>query len=64
MNHAMSDGIDIEPTRVYDVEDARNFLSGQGVDVDAIAPLVQGKFMSAFIRATKPVSCCAPGCCA
>jgi SAM-dependent methyltransferase len=56
--------IDIEPTRVYDVEDARTFLSGQGVDVDAIAPQVEGKFMSAFIRAVKPASCCAPGCCA
>jgi arsenite methyltransferase len=58
------DGIDIEPTRVYDIEDARTFLNGQGVDVDAIAPQVQGKFMSAFIRATKPANCCAPGCCA
>ena len=58
------DDIDIEPTRVYDIEDARAFLTGQGVDVDAIAPQVEGKFMSAFIRATKPASCCAPGCCA
>jgi len=58
------DGIDIEPTRVYKIEDARTFLTGQGVDVDAIAPQVEGKFMSAFIRATKPASCCAPGCCA
>jgi arsenite methyltransferase len=58
------DAIDIEPTRVYDIEDARTFLTGQGVDVDAIAPQVEGKFMSAFIRATKPASCCAPGCCA
>lgn len=57
------DDIDIEPTRIYDIEDARGFLSGQGVDVDAIAPQVEGKFMSAFIRATKPASCCAPGCC-
>ena len=57
------DGIGIEPTRVYNIEDARTFLSGQGVDVDAIAPKVEGKFMSAFIRATKPASCCAPGCC-
>jgi SAM-dependent methyltransferase len=48
------DGIEIEPTRVYDIEDARTFLGGQGVDVDAIAPQVEGKFMSAFIRATKP----------
>src|SRR5690349_2232482 len=58
------DDIDIDPTRIYDIEDARTFLGGQGVDVDAIAPQVQGKFLSAFIRATKPVSCCAPGCCA
>ena len=57
------DGIDVDPTRVYDVNDARAFLSGQGVDVDAIAPLVDGKFMSAFIRASKPQPCCAPGCC-
>jgi len=48
------DCIDIEPTRIYDIEDARTFLSGQGIDVDAIAPQVQGKFMSAFIRAVKP----------
>ncbi|MCU1328298.1 MAG: Methyltransferase type 11 [Bryobacterales bacterium] len=58
------DGIEIEPTRVYDIADARVFLEGQGVDVDAIASQVQGKFMSAFIRATKPgPACCAPGCC-
>ena len=58
------DEIDIEPTRVYNIEDARAFLTGQGVDVDAIAPQVDCKFMSAFIRARKPASCCAPGCCA
>jgi len=46
--------IDIEPTRVYNIEDARQFLTGEGIDVDAIAPLVEGKFMSAFIRAVKP----------
>ena len=57
------DGIDVEPTRIYNIEDARQFLSGQGLDVDAIAPLVQDKFMSAFVRATKPKGCCAPGCC-
>jgi SAM-dependent methyltransferase len=56
-------GIDVEPTRIYDIEDARTFLAGQGIDVDAIAPQVHGKFMSAFIRAVKPASCCAPGCC-
>ena len=54
--------IDVEPTRVYDVEDARTFLSGQGVDVDAMASAVEGRFMSAFIRATKPVGRCAPSC--
>src|SRR5882757_6674871 len=46
--------IDLEPTRVYRIEDAREFLSGQNIDVDAIAPQVDGKFMSAFVRAVKP----------
>jgi trans-aconitate methyltransferase len=57
--------IDIEPTRIYKVEDARAFLAAEGIDVDAIAPQVDGKFMSAFIRAIKPqpAACCAPGCC-
>jgi arsenite methyltransferase len=58
------DEIDIEPTRIYHVEDAREFLSGEGIDVDAIAPQVDGKFMSAFIRAVKPKTCCGPSCCA
>jgi SAM-dependent methyltransferase len=57
------EAIEIQQTRIYDIEDARSFLSGQGVDVDAMAPLVEGKFMSAFIRAVKPAACCAPGCC-
>ncbi|HEV3143310.1 MAG TPA: arsenite methyltransferase [Gemmataceae bacterium] len=47
--------IEIEPTRVYDIEDARQFLSGQGFDVDALVPEVADKFMSAFVRAVKPV---------
>jgi len=57
--------VELEPTRVYNLEDARAFLSGQGIDVDAIAPQVDGKFFSAFVRATKPATkpCCAPGCC-
>ena len=58
------DAIDIEPTRIYSIEDARQFLTGEGVDVDAVAPKVEGKFMSAFMRAKKPAACCAPGCCA
>ena len=65
--------IEVEPTRVYRVEDAREFLSEKGLDVDALAPQVDGKFLSAFVRATKPASattiesatksCCAPACC-
>lgn len=55
--------IELEPTRIYGIADARAFLSGQGIDVEAIASEVDGKFMSAFVRATKPQNCCAPGCC-
>ena len=58
------DNIDIEPTRVYSIEDARAFLSGQGLEVDALAREVGDKFISAFVRANKPATmCCAPGCC-
>ncbi|HUD64399.1 MAG TPA: arsenite methyltransferase [Candidatus Sulfotelmatobacter sp.] len=58
--------IEIEPTRIYRIEDAREFLSGQNIDVDAIALQVDGKFMSAFVRAVKPQPkepCCGPTCC-
>jgi arsenite methyltransferase len=60
--------IAIEPTRIYRVEDAREFLSEQGFDVDELAQQLDGKFLSAFIRAVKPVdpkggSCCGPACC-
>ena len=48
--------VSIEPTRVYRVEDARQFLAAQGVDADSIAPCVEGKFYSAFIRARKTVN--------
>jgi len=58
------EAIEIEPTRIYKIEDARAFLAGEGIDVDAIAPQVDGKFMSAFVRARKPqAACCSPGCC-
>jgi arsenite methyltransferase len=58
------DDASIEPTRVYNIRDARQFLTEAGVDVDAIAPLVSEKFISAFIRAAKPkTACCEPGCC-
>jgi SAM-dependent methyltransferase len=65
--------VEIEPTRVYRAEDARAFLEGAGMDADAIAPEVDGRFMGAFVRARKPLAapaeekasaCCAPGCCA
>ena len=60
--------IEIEPTRIYRVEEAREFLSAEGVDVDAIAPEVDEKFMSAFVRGVKPSpsvekACCGPSCC-
>jgi arsenite methyltransferase len=60
------EGIDIEPTRVYKTSDAREFLAAAGIDADAIAPQVDGKFMAAFVRATKPLAgkpCCNPSCC-
>jgi len=59
------DRISVEPTRVYRIADAREFLSQSGIDVDSIAADVDGKFMSAFIRAVKPAakSCCGPTCC-
>lgn len=50
------ENVGIEPTRVYRADDARSFLSDQGIDVDAIAAQIDGKFMSAFIRATKPAN--------
>jgi arsenite methyltransferase len=56
--------VDFETTRSYDIEDARVFLTEAGVSVDAIAPLVEGKFQSAFIRGTKPKApCCGSDCC-
>ncbi len=63
--------IGIEPTRIYSVEDARQFLTAEGIDVDAVAPQVEGKFASAFVRAKKPAAkeavssrdCCGSACC-
>jgi arsenite methyltransferase len=59
--------VEIEPTRIYRVEDAREFLSSSGIDVDAIAAQVDEKLMSAFVRAVKPErtqeACCSPTCC-
>jgi ubiquinone/menaquinone biosynthesis C-methylase UbiE len=54
----------IEPTRVYKVEDAATFLTGTGLDAHEFASQIEGKFISAFVRATKPArSCCGPDCC-
>jgi len=59
--------IEVEPTRIYRVEEAREFLTSAGIDVDAIASEVDEKFMSAFVRAVKPgaaqKACCGPTCC-
>jgi len=57
--------IEVEPTRIYRVDDAREFLSSAGIDVDAIASQVDERFMSAFVRAVKPAqkACCGPTCC-
>src|SRR6516162_4113501 len=71
LTNAGFQSIGVEPTRVYAIEDAREFLAGKGVDVDALAPRVEGKFMSAFIRAVKTTTasdkvtatCCTPTCC-
>src|SRR4051795_12324657 len=58
--------VDVEPWRIYKVEDARAFLTDSGVDVDRLAPQVEGRFASAFVRARKPQAknCCGPECCA
>jgi SAM-dependent methyltransferase len=58
-------GISVEDTRVYSLEDARTFLSGQGLDVESLAGEIEGTFVSAFVRAGKPAAtaCCGPGCC-
>jgi hypothetical protein len=57
--------VGIEPTRIYRAEDARAFLVSEGMDADRIAPEVDGKILSAFVRATKPApaACCGPTCC-
>jgi arsenite methyltransferase len=58
--------VGVEPWRIYSLDDARSFLTETGLDVDQLAPEVEGRFASAFVRARKPEarSCCDPGCCA
>ncbi len=62
------EGIEVEPTRIYRAADARELLAANGLDAETIAPEVDGKFLSAFVRAKKPSlaakkDCCAPSCC-
>jgi ubiquinone/menaquinone biosynthesis C-methylase UbiE len=60
------ESVDVEPWRVYQVEDARQFLAETGLDVNEVAEQVEGKIASAFVRGTKPAkaaACCGPECC-
>jgi ubiquinone/menaquinone biosynthesis C-methylase UbiE len=60
------ESIEVEPTRVYKAEEARDFLAPAGLDPDTVGPQFDGKFISAFVRAVKPASkaaCCGPACC-
>ena len=60
------ESIEIETTRVYKVEEARDFLAAAGLDPEVVGPQIDGKFISAFVRAVKPAStaaCCGSGCC-
>ena len=50
------EGVEVEPTRIYGLEDAMSFIRDNNIDVETIAPQVEGKFMSAFIRARKPLA--------
>ncbi|HZT69424.1 MAG TPA: arsenite methyltransferase [Terriglobia bacterium] len=63
VNAAGFQTVEIEPTRIYTEADARESFSDKEIDIDRIAPQVDGKFMSAFVRATKPAACCGPTCC-
>ena len=66
MTSAGFERIDVEPTRVYRAADALQFLTGAGLSEQGLAEQVDGRFMSAFIRAQKPVqakACCGPSCC-
>ena len=63
------EAIDVEPTRIYRVADAKQFLAEAGIEDDDVLAQIDGRFMSAFVRARKPAaqatqSCCASTCCA
>jgi arsenite methyltransferase len=60
------ENVDVEATRIYRADEARDFLTAAGLDADTVAPLIDGKFISAFVRATKPAAksaCCGPAYC-
>ena len=65
LGEAGFESVEIEPTRTYGIEDARVFLEGTDVDLEAMARDVDGRIMSAFVRASKPQvrGCCGPECC-
>lgn len=66
LNAAGFTDVELEPWRVYQASDARGLLAGVGIDADALAPRIDGKVLSAFIRARRPATaaCCGPTCCA
>ena len=66
LNGAGFGDVDLEPTRVYKTDDARAFLAEAGLDRPGLVESIEGRFMSAFVRATKPATagaCCGPTCC-
>jgi SAM-dependent methyltransferase len=67
LTRAGFESIEVEPTRVYKAEEAREFLAAAGLNPDVVGPQIDGKFISAFVRAVKPArkaACCGPSCCA
>jgi arsenite methyltransferase len=66
LGRAGFESIEVEPTRVYKAEEAKDFLGAAGLDPEVVGPQIDGKFISAFVRATKPAqkACCGPSCCA
>jgi hypothetical protein len=67
LSRAGFEAVDVEATRVYKADEARDFLAGAGLDPEVVGPQIEGKFISAFVRAMKPASkaaCCGPSCCA
>jgi SAM-dependent methyltransferase len=64
LSSAGFESVDIEPTRIYRMEDAETFLTGSGLDAATLLSEIDGRFMSAFVRGTKPAGCCGSDCCA